>query len=181
MDTERSISVLTSITGKPVLGFRAPSFSVTRKTLWALDILKESGLSYDSSVYPTRHPDYGIPDFGRAPRRISGLWELPMTSISLAGLQLPISGGGYFRLFPYEITRRLLKRAARSGPVVLYFHPWEFDEGQPRVALPHLRRFRHYVGLAANREKFRRLLDDFPFTTMQDYLAPLLEQKGSRC
>ncbi len=169
-DTEHSLRVLAPLAGKPIRGYRAPSFSVTKKTFWALDILKESGLEYDSSVYPTRHPDYGIPDFGTAPKKLSGLWEVPMTSLNLGGMLLPVSGGGYFRLFPYAMTRKLLKRASKNGPVILYFHPWEFDEGQPKVDLPRWRRFRHYVGLSKNRAKFLRLINDFEFTTVEDYL-----------
>lgn len=180
-DVERSLEILRPLTNGPVRGFRAPSFSVTEKTLWALDILQASGLAYDSSVYPTRHPDYGIPGFGTEPRRIGGLWEVPMTTVSLAGIGVPVSGGGYFRLLPYPITRQLLRRAACRGPLVLYFHPWEFDERQPRVDLPRLRRFRHYVGLSRNRRKFQRLLDDFSFTTMEEYLSTRLEQPIGRC
>ncbi len=172
-DTERSLEVLTPLAGQRIRGFRAPSFSVTKKTLWAIDILKSLGFDYDSSIYPTRHPDYGIADFGTQPKKICGLWEIPMTSVSLAGVSLPISGGGYFRLFPYRMTRRLLRRAATEGAVILYFHPWEFDVDQPRVSLPLLRRFRHYVGLDENRQKFQRLSDDFSFQTVDELMSDL--------
>jgi peptidoglycan-N-acetylglucosamine deacetylase len=170
-DVRISLSILRAQSGGPVLGYRAPSFSITSRTLWALDILRELGVEYDSSIYPIHHPDYGIPDFPREATEVAGLVEIPMSTVRFMGANVPISGGGYFRLYPYALTKTLLKRAQAQGDVVLYFHPWEFDEFQPRVRLPALRRFRHYVGLGRNRAKFKRLLDDFSFCPMRELVG----------
>ncbi|MBI3295067.1 MAG: DUF3473 domain-containing protein [Deltaproteobacteria bacterium] len=162
-DVRHSREILSPLTHYPLRGYRAPSFSVTSKTLWALDILKAQGFSYDSSIYPTRHPNYGIPNFPRRVQQFHGLTEVPMTK----ELGLPISGGGYFRLYPYWATRALIAKAQRTQPVVMYFHPWEFDPDQPEVeGMGLTQRFRHRVGLEKNREKFRHLLDDFTFCTL---------------
>jgi polysaccharide deacetylase family protein (PEP-CTERM system associated) len=167
-DLRRSLRTLRRLTRGPIRGFRAPSFSVTQRTQWALEVMAGEGLEYDSSIFPVRHPDYGIPDFGPHIRKVGGVIEVPMTSYRWGGLRIPISGGGYFRVMPYAATRSLLRRARRAQPVVLYFHPWEFDADQPRQPLPLLKRFRHYHGLGRNRDKFRRLLDDFPMGTVGD-------------
>ncbi|MCA9242229.1 MAG: DUF3473 domain-containing protein [Planctomycetales bacterium] len=169
-DVEQSLAILSSQAELPIEGYRAPSFSITRDTYWALGILRDLGFRYDSSIYPVRHPDYGIPDFPTSPTQTEGIWEVPMSRVNLFGMRVPVSGGGYFRLYPYSLTRSLLKKAQRDGDVVLYFHPWEFDENQPRVSLPPLKKFRHYVGLEKNREKFRRLLDDFPVKPVRELL-----------
>src|SRR5690606_6986927 len=135
-DVKRSLSVLGAQVAAPVEGYRAPSFSITRQTFWALAQLKQLGFLYDSSIYPVRHPNYGIPDFSTKAVRTEGIWEVPMTRVDAFGLKLPISGGGYFRLYPYALTRALIRKALSAGDVVLYFHPWEFDADQPRVSLP---------------------------------------------
>jgi polysaccharide deacetylase family protein (PEP-CTERM system associated) len=167
-DTHRSKSLLEDITGQPVYGYRAPSYSITQKSLWALDILSGLGFRYDSSIFPTYHDNYGIPD---APRFVYNLKEqemieYPISTAKIFGRNLPISGGGYFRLFPYSITRAALKRinTVESQPFVFYFHPWEIDPDQPRVdGAGLLSRFRHYVNLKTTQEKLEKLLDDFQF------------------
>lgn len=164
-DLEESIKILNDITGQEVTGFRAPSFSITKKTLWAVDVIAGAGLSYDSSIYPTRHPDYGINDFEEKIQKLKNIVEVPMSTVTLFGNNVPISGGGYFRLFPYWLTKFFLKRATKQrSHIVMYFHPWEFDGNQPRVNLPFLKKFRHYVGLKKNNAKFIKLLNDFSFT-----------------
>lgn len=169
-DLERSLSLLRALSGQEIKGYRAPSFSITKQTLWALPILKEAGLLYDSSIFPIRHPDYGILDFGSRPRRLSeGLIALPMTVLKQGPWTWPTPGGGYFRLLPWALSASLLKKQLAEGLTpILYFHPWEFDGAQPRVPLPLLKRFRHYVGLRANRQKFCELLDSFSFCTLED-------------
>jgi polysaccharide deacetylase family protein (PEP-CTERM system associated) len=162
LDLSRSREVLRSLSRQPIAGFRAPSFSVTKKTWWALAEIARQGFTYDSSIFPIRHPDYGIPDFPPGIQRIEGLIEVPMTALRLRRFRVPVSGGGYFRVLPYGVSRRLVQAASARQPVVLYFHPWEFDPDQPRQRMPGLKRFRHYTGLGRNREKFRRLLDSFP-------------------
>lgn len=176
-DTSRAKSILEDITGEPVLGYRAPTYSITRRTLWALDILEELGYRYDSSIFPIRHDNYGIPDAPRFPHRLSPrrLVEFPISTVRLGFANLPIAGGGYFRLLPYPVTRQGLKSIAAQGhPFIFYVHPWEFNPAIPRVAsLSALSRFRTYVGLARTQTRFQRLIADFPFTTAAQVLADL--------
>jgi polysaccharide deacetylase family protein (PEP-CTERM system associated) len=178
-DLDRSLEVLAGCVAAPVLGFRAPSFSVTRKTWWALDILKSRGLRYDSSIFPVGfHPDYGIPDARLdAHSVLDGFLEIPMTCAEMFGRKVPCSGGGYFRLFPYAVTRRLMQRCNGQGrPVMFYLHPWEIDPDQPRVAkLPAMKRFRHYTNLGRSMDRLERLLEDFRFTTARDLFRDSLQ------
>jgi polysaccharide deacetylase family protein (PEP-CTERM system associated) len=167
-DLHRSLEVLAKATSQPIRGFRAPSFSITRKTLWAADILRASGMEYDSSVFPVRfHPEYGIPDAELGPYLLSeGLTELPMSVAEVLGRRIPCCGGGYFRLYPYAVTRSLMRTCNRQGrPVMFYLHPWEIDPEQPRVlGLSWSKRFRHYNNLDKTQERMERLLQDFSFT-----------------
>ena len=167
-DTQRAKSTLEDITGHAVHGYRAPSYSITRKSLWALDILAELGFQYDSSIFPTYHDNYGIPDAPRFSYKLKeqGMTEYPISTARLFGRNLPVSGGGYFRLFPYQVTRAALKQINKKEkqPFIFYFHPWEIDPGQPRVrSAGPLSRFRHYVNLKTTLPKLERLLDDFEF------------------
>jgi polysaccharide deacetylase family protein (PEP-CTERM system associated) len=157
-----------------VVGFRAPSFTITDKTWWALPILEKHGIRYDSSVFPIGfHPDYGVVDSPLAPYKISaGLYEFPLTCVQWSGLRLPCSGGGYFRMLPYGYTAYCLRRCNAEGrPAVFYIHPWEIDPGQPRVKLPWSKAFRHYYGLARTEEKLHRLLKDFKFAPVREVLG----------
>lgn len=169
-DLLKSIMVIESVTSQKVKGFRAPSFSVTKDTLWALDIIKELGLSYDSSIFSTMHPDYGINNFPTKVTELKELIEVPMKKGQFYGLKLPFCGGGYFRMLPYFIIKKSMKQTIKSESFVMYFHPWEFDENQPRVNMPALKKFRHYVGLKSNRQKFIKMLDEFEFTTVNDLI-----------
>ena len=175
-DLRRSIDILQDISGQAVKSFRAPSFSITQTSLWALDILAEEGIEYDSSIFPTHHDRYGIPD---APREIhqvetsaTNLWEFPMSVAHWRGLSLPASGGGYFRLYPYSITRRLIRQINQTGrPLMFYLHPWEIDPQQPVVRGPsYLSRKRHRINLAKTEKKLERLLNDFAFAPMTHVL-----------
>ena len=174
-DLLRSLEVLSRTSSQPVLGFRAPSFSLTSTTLWAVDVLKEAGIRYDSSVFPVGfHPDYGIVDADLSPHQLAeGVTELPMGVTELLGQRIPCSGGGYFRLFPYAVTRSLMRRCNAQGrPVIFYLHPWELDPGQPRVrGLPWSTRFRHYNNLERTEERLERLLGDFSFTSARTLIA----------
>ena len=166
-DTRQVKTLLESIIGEPVLGYRAPSYSITKKSLWALDILKELGFAYDSSIFPVYHDTYGIPGAPRfAYRHPNGICEYPISTTLLLGRTIPVSGGGYFRLFPYWFTRYALQTINRKEgkPFVFYLHPWEIDPEQPRMqhAKP-LSRFRHYNQLQATAIRLRRLLVDFSF------------------
>ncbi len=169
-DLRRSKKLLEDITGVSPRGYRAPSFSITRESLWAIDVLREEGFWYDSSVFPTSvHDRYGLEDYGTRPYRWpNGLWEIPMAVAELGGQRLPVAGGGYFRLLPYGLSRWLLRRInAADQPFAFYLHPWELDPDQPRVAVSRWLGFRHYVNLASTRRKLRRLLEDFRFAPMQ--------------
>jgi polysaccharide deacetylase family protein (PEP-CTERM system associated) len=174
-DLRRSLEVLAKTASQEVRGFRAPSFSVTQKTLWAIGIMKECGIQYDSSVFPVDfHPEYGIKDAELRPHPLSeGLTELPMGVAELLGRRVPCCGGGYFRLYPYWMTRWLMQRCNQQGrPVMFYLHPWEADPGQPRVeGLPWSKRFRHYTNLDKTEERMERLLGDFSFTSVRKFLA----------
>lgn len=175
VDLQRSLEVLAKATSQEVRGFRAPSFSLTRETLWAVDILKESGIQYDSSVFPVGfHPEYGIANADLRPHELTeGMTELPMGVAEVLGTKIPCSGGGYFRLYPYAMTRWLMRRCNEQGrPVIFYVHPWEADPGQPRVkGMPWSTRFRHYNNLEATEERLERLLGDFSFTSARKLLA----------
>ena len=166
-DTLRVKSILEGITGKPVLGYRAPSYSITEKSLWALDTLKELGFTYDSSIFPVYHDNYGIPGAPRfAFTHPNGLLEYPISTALFLGCNIPVSGGGYFRLFPYWFTRLALRTInhKETKPFVFYLHPWEIDPEQPRMEhAGKISRFRHYNNLQKTAHRLQRLLDDFLF------------------
>ncbi|WP_432800365.1 XrtA system polysaccharide deacetylase [Poriferisphaera sp. WC338] len=152
-DVQSSKARLEDLVGSPVLGYRAPTWSITQDTLWALDILLDLGFAYDSSIFPTRHPQYGIPDAPIIPNHRTTpadreILEIPPLVWQFAGKNLPVAGGGYFRQFPLKLMRLGLEQAAaQNRPAVLYFHPWEFDTDLPRLPLPRLSRIRTYRGI----------------------------------
>jgi polysaccharide deacetylase family protein (PEP-CTERM system associated) len=156
-----------------VIGYRAPSYSITPRSLWALDILIEEGYAYDSSIFPIRHDRYGIPVSDRRPYRIdragSSIIEVPASTTRLGPLNFPVAGGGYFRILPYWWTRWGVNRVneAERRPAVFYLHPWEIDPLQPRLQAGSLGRFRHYRNLELTETRLRRLLSDFRFDTVQ--------------
>lgn len=156
-------------------GYRAPSFSITRESLWALDLLQEHGFRYDSSIFPlVFHDRYGIRNADRFACRLdNGLWEFPVSTVSIARRNWPVAGGGYFRLFPLWVTRRAIRRIHAEGhPAVIYLHPWEFDPEQPRIpGAPPLSRFRHYVNLRRTEQRLRALLDEFQFGPIAEVFA----------
>lgn len=184
-DVRRSKRVLEDIGGGPVAGYRAASFSIGATNLWAFDVLAEEGYSYSSSVYPVKHDLYGAPDAPRFPYRpIAGSWfrEYPITTIRIAGRNLPCGGGGYFRLLPYGLVRFALRRGveAERRPVVFYFHPWEIDPGQPRQARAPLKsRLRHYTNLSRVEGKLTRLLREFAWDRMDRVLEAQLPSAGA--
>ena len=171
-DLGRSLRILRAITGEPVRGYRAPSFSITRESAWALSALTEQGVEYDSSILPVRRAYGGIPGAPRAPwvmRDGAGrsMVELPPSTLRILGRTVPFSGGGYLRLFPYAVVRRGLRYLNRAGlPGVVYLHPWELDPGHPVVPARREHRFQHYVNLHRTEAKLRRLLGDFRFVPM---------------
>jgi polysaccharide deacetylase family protein (PEP-CTERM system associated) len=168
----KSLDVLGRVVRRgDIIGFRAPSFSLTAETSWAVDILRRHGIRYDSSVVPTSvHPDYGI---GSSPLSIhslgGGIVEVPLSCLPVLNINVPFSGGGYFRLYPYGLTRRFFRAFNRKiGPVVFYIHPWELDPGQPRIKVPASKRFRHYLNLAKTESRLERLLRDFEFASIRE-------------
>ena len=177
-DLRRAKAVLEDAGGVAVVGYRAPTFSIGRRSApWAHAVLAEEGHRYSSSIFPVRHDLYGEPDAPRGPHRPdpSGVVELPMTTVRVGGRNLPCAGGGWFRLVPYALFRAGLRRVnaeGRSG--LFYFHPWEVDPEQPRVAAGRLARFRHYVGLAAMEARVARLLRDFAWGRMDQVFAPAI-------
>jgi len=173
-DLALSITAIEKIINKKVIGYRAPSCSITKDSLWAFDIIKKAGLRYDASIFPIHHDRYGIPDAKRYVHRWddTGLVEFPFSTLRVAGHNIPVAGGGYFRLYPYAITKWAIARINRDGyPAMVYVHPWEFDQDQPRIKVGRLAGFRHYVGIASNEKKLRRLLGDFKFGTVREILG----------
>lgn len=170
VDVRRSMELLAAITGRKVLGYRAPYFSITRDSLWALGVLSELGLQYDSSIFPVINHRYGIPSAPRlAYQTAEGLLEIPPSTCRVAGCNIPCAGGVYFRIFPYAATHRLLSRLkVRGEPIVFYLHPWELDAKHPRIKVPPALRVRHYWGLSRTADKLRRLLHDFRFQSIAE-------------
>ena len=180
-DLRRSVEIIEGVTGERVLGYRAPSFSITRDSLWALDIIREQGLKYDSSIFPLAiHDRYGIAGAARHPHRVeNGLWEFPIATIPVWGKNMPVGGGGYLRLLRYPMVRWALRRINAEGqPCVVYFHPWELDPDQPRIKnAPLLSRFRQYVNLDQMEDFLRALLSDFEFGPVREVFADRLGVK----
>jgi polysaccharide deacetylase family protein (PEP-CTERM system associated) len=162
--------------GRPVLGYRAPSYSIVRSSLWALDILVEEGYAYDTSIFPIHHDRYGIPGAERhvhvLQRAAGTLVEMPASTVRVAGVNLPVGGGGYFRLLPYQWTRWGIGRVNAEGrPAVFYLHPWELDPGQPRFDVSFTTRVRHYTGLGSTERRLKRLIQEFRFDSVASVLG----------
>lgn len=171
-DVIDSKKLLEDISGLPVVGYRAPSFSINKRNYWALKILEEAGYLYSSSIYPVRHDHYGIPDaprFAFYPNSTGKLLEVPITTVNLFGRNIPVGGGGYFRLWPYAVSRWFIQRVNEKDQhsAVFYFHPWEIDPDQPRQKGINLKvRFRHYLNLDLMEKRLTNLLNDFGWGRM---------------
>lgn len=179
-ETVHAKRTLEDLIQKPVEGYRAASYSITNESLWALDILAEAGFVWDSSIFPVRHDRYGIPGMPRWPHRLrtpggQELVEFPLSTANVLGYRMPVAGGGYFRLYPYQLTEMGLARINRNEgqPFIFYLHPWEIDPEQPRVEASWLSKFRHYNNLHKCEPRLRRLLDRFEFTTVGAVLQSL--------
>jgi polysaccharide deacetylase family protein (PEP-CTERM system associated) len=175
-DLRRGRGILQDIIGEAVVAYRAPSFSITPRSLWALDILVEEGIQIDSSIYPVRHDRYGLPGAPVEPHAIElaggTLWEFPPPVWPFCRYPLAVGGGGYFRLYPYALTRYALRSINKgSRPFAVYLHPWEIDPDQPRLQAGRLASLRHYVGLHRTQERLVRLLGDFHFGTLSAALT----------
>lgn len=190
-DIRRAKRILEEQCGQKVNGYRAPSYSITKASLWALDILIEEGFSYDSSIFPVYHDTYGVPDAPRFPhviqRQAGAIMEFPLTTYPVRWgnkeLRLPIAGGGYLRLFPARLLQRGIERINRQEkqPAVLYFHPWEIDPEQPRIRAGLKSRFRHYLNLNKTEEKLRCLLGELelaPMIQMLEMINSKVREEG---
>ncbi|MGH7847852.1 MAG: XrtA system polysaccharide deacetylase [Candidatus Binatia bacterium] len=185
-DLRKAKGLLEDTLGVPVRSFRAPSYSITAESLWALEILAEEGFQYDSSIFPIVHDNYGIADAPRFPYwkvLNSGLriQEFPPSTVRLFGINVPVAGGGYLRLLPCAVTSWAIRRINRvdKEPAMIYLHPWEIDPDQPRIAAPLLSRFRHYQNLDSTEDKMKRLLSQFSFAPMEEVLAAHFGEESS--
>lgn len=182
-DTRRALRVIEDASGQKVLGYRAPTFSIVKRSLWAVEVLAEEGLVYDSSVFPIRHDLYGIPGAPRFPFRWAcrngrTLYEIPQLTVRILGLTLPVGGGGYLRLLPLWYTRWALRRIRQKDrqPAVVYFHPWELDPEQPRLSGKWRSKLRHYVNLKQMEGRISELLSGGGFVPLRDFLKSHLAQ-----
>jgi polysaccharide deacetylase family protein (PEP-CTERM system associated) len=183
-DLRRSTDAIRQLTGDPVRAYRAPSFSITSRSLWALDVLIEEGYEIDSSIFPIRHDRYGMPNYERFPHSIRGAWgnltEFPASVHRVCNVNVPVAGGGYFRLYPIHLTLHWLRLINRNHgePFVFYIHPWEVDPDQPKLSGNRQSRWRHYLNLSTTEAKLRRLLQEFKFGTLSESLAALPQRVG---
>jgi polysaccharide deacetylase family protein (PEP-CTERM system associated) len=181
-DVQRSMAILENLTGKRVDSFRAPSYSITRSSLWAWEMLSDLGIKYDSSIFPVKHDLYGIPDAPRFPFHIdlqgrSPLVEFPLSTIRVGDKNIPMAGGGYLRLYPLWFIRGSIKRINQEGrPAIIYLHPWELDPDLPRLKIGLFKTLRHYGNLGLTEERLRRLLDEFSFGPLSKVInsSPIL-------
>ena len=178
-DVRHAKAVLELIGGVAVRGYRAPSFSITPRSRWALEILIEEGYAYDASIFPIRHDRYGMPGAPRHPyvEQVGGrsIAEAPATTVAFGPMTLPVAGGGYFRLFPYAFTRWAIRRVNEQDqvPAIFYLHPWEVDPSQPRINAGPISRFRHYTNIHRTEPRLRQLLNDFAFAPLGEVLEGL--------
>jgi polysaccharide deacetylase family protein (PEP-CTERM system associated) len=176
-DIRRAKAQIEDVIAQPVIGYRAPNFSIGPSQAWAYEILAEEGFEYDSSLHPIHHDRYGRPDAPRFPYEVwtdgrSSLTEFPIGTARMFGINFPIGGGGYFRMLPYSVVSSGIRRvnSREHQPVMFYLHPWELDPGQPRPPMPWADRFRHYVGLEKQEAKLDKLFSEFRFGTARAFL-----------
>lgn len=179
-DLARSLAVIRAAVPKAeIMGYRAPSFSITEQSQWALDVLAEQNLIYDSSIFPlSLHDRYGMKGAKRFANRLpNGLWEFPTSTVEVGRWRWPVAGGGYFRLYPRWLTERAIHSLNHQGkPAVIYLHPWEFDPGQPQVDdLPYVSRFRHYTNLDKTEPRLRYFLKKYQFGPIKEVFAHELQ------
>lgn len=176
-DVHRAKQTIEQIAGVAVSGYRAPSFSIVKQSLWALDVLIDEGYTYDASIFPIRHDRYGIADAPRhahvIQRGAGSIVEVPSSTVRVGGANYPIAGGGYLRLFPYAITKWGIGQVNNGDqqPVILYVHPWEVDPDQPRLPASKATQLRHHVGMATTIEKLGKVVSDFAFAPVREVLA----------
>ncbi len=183
-DVRKAKKILEDVSGEAVLGYRAPTFSISSETSWALPILVEEGFVYDSSIFPIRHDRYGWQDAypwrHRVDTTAGSIWEIPPSTVNFAGRRIPIAGGGYLRLYPSWLLRRWMKQVEDEGqPLVMYLHPWELDPEQPRMNGPLLSRVRHYFNLHKTEARLRQLLREFRFGPIREVIEPVNQHLSS--
>ncbi|MFH1655621.1 MAG: XrtA system polysaccharide deacetylase [Candidatus Omnitrophota bacterium] len=168
-----AINLLSDIIGKEIYGFRAPDFSITSKTMWAIDVLIQQGIRYDCSIFPIKHPRYGIPTAPRFAYKIkAGLIEFPPSTIRILNFNFPVAGGAYLRILPYNIMKGAIRHLNKKNkPANIYIHPWEIDPEQPRIKMPIARHFMHYSNLYSTEKKIRSLLKTFKFAPVKEVLG----------
>jgi polysaccharide deacetylase family protein (PEP-CTERM system associated) len=175
-DIRRSLSTLERLAGTPIIGFRAPSYSIVERSLWCLDILIDLGIKYDSSIFPIHHDRYGMPGAKRFPHVLEQprgrIIEFPLSTVRVLGQNIPVAGGAYLRFFPLRLISSGIRRIneVEHQPAILYLHPWEIDPHQPRLNGSMTSRIRHYTNLGVMERKFRRLLETFSFGPVRDVL-----------
>jgi polysaccharide deacetylase family protein (PEP-CTERM system associated) len=175
-DLRRARIAIEDAIGSEVVGYRAPTFSITRQTLWALEVLSEEGFLYDSSIFPIRHDLYGFPESPRSPYRLQfrsnrTIFEIPMSTFRLGGINWPTGGGGYLRHLPMQYTRWAIRRIRKERkPLVMYFHPWELDPDQPRIAGGWKSRLRHYTGLRKMESRLREVFSERNFVPLREFV-----------
>jgi len=175
-DVRRAKHTIEQIAGVTVRGYRAPSFSIVKQSLWALDVLIEEGYRYDASIFPIRHDRYGIADAPRhahvIQRPAGSIVEIPSSTVRIAGANYPVAGGGYFRLYPYALTKRAIieVNGRDQQPVVVYIHPWEVDPEQPRLPASMMTQLRHHIGMNTTVDKLRRVINDFAFAPISEVI-----------
>lgn len=179
-DIIKSKQILEKIISKPVIGYRAPSWSITEKNLWALEELKNNGFKYSSSIFPIKTFLYGIPTAPNYPNypevnnQIIDILEMPPGTANFIIKKLGFSGGFYFRFFPFFIIKNIIKRRNKKGiPVICYLHPWEIDPNPPALEIRGINKFIHYYGIKRCKKKFEKLLKNFEFTTAQEYMEDI--------
>lgn len=178
-ELDESRKLLEDLSGRPVRGYRAPTFSITHRTAWALDVLAEAGYGYDSSIFPVRHDRYGVPEAPTTVHQAQGpgggrVLEIPPMTLRLLGHNLPVGGGGYLRLFPVRLIGHCLSSLQRRGrPGMIYLHPWELDPGQPVLDMGRLKTWRHRVGLGGSEAKLGWLLRRFKFRGVAEQFEAL--------
>ncbi len=183
-ETRRAVAALSDVAGVGVTAYRAAYFSITRSSWWALEVLAELGFRYDSSIFPVVNWRYGIPDFDPRPQCVATpagpILELPLSVRKVLRRNVPVSGGAYFRIYPYAVTRANLRAAGRAGrPAVFYLHPWELDPDHPRVPFTRKAQLTHYFNLKSTVPKLRRLLRDFSFAPIGEVLEDAIARTGS--
>lgn len=177
-ETQYARNLISDLSGQPVIGYRAPYFSITRKSLWALEILAELGFEYDSSIFPIKNWRYGISDFDPRIQQIttsSGtIYEMPLSVRRVLGNNLPVSGGAYFRIYPYAVTQQNFRAVEHNNQAaIFYIHPWELDSAHPPVPLSWKEKLTHSINLHATERKLDRLLSEFSFVTIRQILVEL--------